>query len=191
MPRGSQVLLEYHDHIELDDREYQIVNSSRSYIKALKIIRSKEIFEEDKVEAVLPLLFIEPPHKPIEAVYAYFDLFTDKRKSVRGREPAFDIVQDADYIYAGFMQTYGIDIDEIDMPIEKFIALLKGLPTNTKLAEIIKIREMPVPEPTKFNAKQRADIIEAKAVFALESDNIAKGWQSFGRMIKEWAEHGR
>lgn len=183
------MLLDYHDHIELDGEIYRIKNSSTAYIKALKIIRSKDIFEEDKVDFVLPLLFEDIPDRKVEAIHAFFDLFSDK-KGKSNREPSFDIVQDAEYIFAGFMQTYGIDVDATDMRIEKFISLLKGLPQSTKLAEIIKIRTMPVPEPTKFNARQRADIIEAKAVFALENDNLAKGWRKFGSMIKGWAGNG-
>ena len=194
MPRGSQVLLEYHDHIELDGYGYGIRNNHRDYIVALKILRAKEILEEDKAQAVLPLLFSEPipKGKEVEAIEAYFELFvSDKRKS--NAPASFDIIQDADYIYAGFIQAYGIDLDseETELKVEQFIALIKGLPSTTKLGDIIRIRTMPVPEPTKFNAKQRADIIEAKATFALEGESLGKSWSNFGRAIKEWARHGK
>lgn len=188
------MLLEYHDSIELDGMCYGIINRHHNYIAAQRILRSKEILEEVKAEAVLPLLFSEeiPKGKEVQAIRAYLDLFTKESKKIAGH-PVFDIVQDSEYIYAGFMQAYGIDIDdpETNLKIEQFIALIKGLPSATKLAEVIKIREMPIPEPTKTNGRQRAAIIEAKAAFALEGEGVAKGWKSFGKTIKEWARHGK
>ena len=187
------MLLDYHDHIELDGVAYLIHNSHRNYITALKLIRSEKIFEEDKVELVLPLLFKDeiPKGKEVEAIQNYFNLFTEEHRPKRKGEPSFDIVQDADYIYAGFMQSYGMDLDNVDLKIEKFIALLKGLPTNTKLSDIIRIRTMPIPQRTKWNAQQIADIIEAKHEFALDNQGRIQGMGDFGKMIKEWARHGR
>ena len=186
------MLLEYHDHVEVGGCSILINNSHKAYIVALKILRSKDVFEEDKAEALLPLLFKEqvPQGLENEAIIAYFDLFAEKKKNGK-HEPTFDIVQDADYIFAGFMQVYGIDLDECDMKVEKFIALLKGLPSDTKLSEIIKIRTMEVPKATKYNAKQISDILIAKRDFALDNGNEITGMKSFGKFVKEWARHGR
>lgn len=183
------MLLERHDHIELDGKAYAIRNSSQAYITALRILRSEDILEEDKVQAVLPLLFPEdiPEGLEVQAVLAFFELFSEKRKG--DNKPSFDIVQDAEYIYAGFMQTYGIDLEDTDMAIERFIALLKGLPSDTRLADIIRIRTTPVPQRTKWNAQQIADIMKAKQEFAL--DRKDNGMGGFGKLIKEWARHGR
>ena len=183
------MLLEHHDHIELDGKGYAIRNSSQSYITALKVLRSEDILEEDKVQTVLPLLFSEdiPEGLEVQAVIAFFELFSEKRKG--DGKPSFDLVQDAEYIYAGFMQTYGIDLEDTDMAIERFIALLKGLPSGTRLADIIRIRTTPVPQRTKWNAQQVADIMKAKQEFAL--DRKDNGMGGFGRLIKEWARHGR
>ena len=185
------MLLEIHDHIEMDGVAYRIRNSHRNYITALKIIRSRDIFEEDKARAVLPLLFDDgiPEGKEVEAISAFFGLFADPRKPKTDRKPSMDIVQDAEYIYAGFMQTYHIDLDETDLTIERFIALLKGLPSDTRLAEISRIRTMEIPQRTKWNGRQIADIMSLKREYALESQDI--GFSSFGKLIKEWAEHGR
>ena len=184
------MLLERHDHIELDGVAYRIKNSHRSYITALKIIRSKDIFEEDKPRAVLPLLFEGeiPEGRETDAVIAFFSLFSDSKHKT-DRKPSMDIVQDADYIYAGFMQTYHIDLDETDLTIERFIALLKGLPSDTRLAEITRIRTMEIPQRTKFNGKQIADIMSLKREYAL-TDTQDNGFSSFGKLIKEWARHG-
>ena len=190
MHGNSQALLERHDRIELESGEYRINNNHKVYIHAVQIARSKDIFDDDKIEVLVPLLFVDeiPQGEEMQAVLAYFELFADKHASKE--RAVFDIVQDLDYIFAGFMQAYGIDLDETDLPIEKFVALLKGLPSDTRLADIIKIRTMKVPKPTKNNAEQINAIMKAKANFALKTENESP-WRGFAKVIKEWAEHGR
>lgn len=191
MPRNSQALLESHDRIVLGDDEYRINNSHKVYIRAVKIMRSKDIFDEDKIEVLVPLLFKDavPEELGFQAVDAFFNLFSSK-DGKSSEKASFDMIEDARYIYAGFMQTYHIDLEEKDMPIEKFVALLQGLPADTKLADIIRIRTMPIPKATKYNSEQINDILRAKAKFAL-NDGDDSPWSGFGKVIKEWARHGR
>lgn len=55
----------------------------------------------------------------------------------------YDIRYDGDYIYASFMQAYGIDLFDVqgELHWKKFNALLSGLPEGTKFMEVIKIRK--------------------------------------------------
>lgn len=55
----------------------------------------------------------------------------------------YDIRYDGDYIYASFLQAYGIDLFDVqgELHWRKFNALLSGLPEGTKLMEVIKIRK--------------------------------------------------
>lgn len=62
---------------------------------------------------------------------------TDKLEE--SSEKAVDYAIDADYIFAAFMERYGIDLVESDMHWYKFQALFKGL-HGTKLNEIIGYR---------------------------------------------------
>ncbi|MGT2800833.1 Gp15 family bacteriophage protein [Streptococcus marmotae] len=57
-------------------------------------------------------------------------------------KPLFNIKQDTDYIYASFLQAYGIDLIDVQGKLhwKKFNALLSGLPKDTKFAEVMKIR---------------------------------------------------
>ncbi|SFV40566.1 Gp15 family bacteriophage protein [Ligilactobacillus acidipiscis] len=56
---------------------------------------------------------------------------------------SFSYIQDAEMIYAGFMQQYGIDLVEEQgkMHWDKFKALLHGLTDKTLFKQIIQIRE--------------------------------------------------
>ncbi|GAB2022061.1 bacteriophage Gp15 family protein [Pseudolactococcus yaeyamensis] len=54
----------------------------------------------------------------------------------------YSLTYDGDYIFASFMQAYGIDLIEVQDTLhwQKFNALLSGLPDGTKFVEVIKIR---------------------------------------------------
>lgn len=51
-----------------------------------------------------------------------------------------DFVKDGEYIYASFMQAYGINLVEVDMHWHEFKALFNGLPDDCKIAKIMAYR---------------------------------------------------
>ncbi|VTS32618.1 phage protein [Streptococcus porcinus] len=64
------------------------------------------------------------------------------KSSSSDEKPIFSFKYDAEYIYASFMQAYKIDLIDVQNSLhwKKFNALLNGLPSNTKFAEVLKIR---------------------------------------------------
>lgn len=80
-----------------------------------------------------------------------------------------DFTQDAAAIYAAFRQAYGVDLlqEQGDMDWRVFMSLFHGLPENTKIREIMAIRSREIPAPTKYNAKEIAALMEAKAYYAI------------------------
>jgi len=75
-----------------------------------------------------------------------------------------DFEKDGDYIYASFMQAYKIDLIEEQgrLPWKKFLYLFNGLPADTKIKQIMRIRQMPVPEYNGKNSKEIQEINEKK-----------------------------
>lgn len=47
--------------------------------------------------------------------------------------------------------------------------MLQSIPNNTRIAEIMAIRGMEMPKPTKYNAEERARIGRLKSQFAIKS----------------------
>lgn len=83
--------------------------------------------------------------------------------------PILDFEEDGDYIYASFMQDYGIDLvkEQGRLPWKKFLYLFNGLSADTKIKQVMRIREMEVPEFNGKNAKQIQEINELKSYYAL------------------------
>lgn len=92
-----------------------------------------------------------------------------ERPRIRNQMWTFDFALDSEYIYASFMQEYGIDLMEMQGVLhwKKFIALFQGLSDKTKIREIMKIRGMEIPKPTKYNQKEIQNIVELKQYYAL------------------------
>ena len=65
--------------------------------------------------------------------------FPSKIAGLNDKQP-FDFEEDADLIYAGFMQQYGIDLQESDMHWWKFMILLENLGNGTRLQKVMEYR---------------------------------------------------
>lgn len=83
----------------------------------------------------------------VEDNHVEYDLAGNPMKTTasngKQEQAPYDIRYDGDYIYASFLQAYGIDLFDVqgELHWKKFNALLSGLPEGTKLMEVIKIRK--------------------------------------------------
>lgn len=95
----------------------------------------KSVFEEH-----ISLSDVKDNH--VEYDLAGNPMKTTASDDTKQRAP-YDIRYDGDYIYASFLQAYGIDLFDVQGKLhwKKFNALLSGLPEGTKLMEVIKIRK--------------------------------------------------
>ena len=93
--------------------------------------------------------------------------------------PILDFEEDGEYIYASFMQDYGVDLIDMQGKLSwrKFIALFDGLSEDTKIKRVMKIRGMELPAFTGKNQKQIQDILELKSYYALP---VRGGGEQYG-----------
>ena len=186
------MFLERKNYVVIGDDCYIFDYDFNKYIAANSLIKSEDVLLEDKLEAICELVFIDkvPEELRLEAVTEFLKTFNNGGGTGKA---VFDIDQDKEYIYAGFLQCYGIDLNNAHLSIEEFIALLKGLPDCTKFAEIVRIRTMEIPKPTKYNARERAGIIKAKRAVALKGSDseLITGLRSLGGFMKEWSNNGK
>ena len=112
------------------------------------------------------------------------ELFPNKGKE--GSDKTMDFEQDAGLIYAGFLQTYGIDLYEernrMDWRI--FLALVRGLPEQTEFSRVVKIRCTKIPKRTKSNSDYVDSLVEAKRSVALKEPEEDRK----KRMAQKWAK---
>ena len=169
----------YPDSVEYDGEEYRLDLSWDNVLRSIDVFSDPEISEEIQVETALDNLIVDRHPVSGKLLGAIFTLIFPK--SQKDSEPVIDFQQDADLILAAFRQAYGIDLKKSGMHWCEFSALLKGIPRNTRLAEIIDIRQRPIPKPTKYNAEERAALIQAKTQVAIKKENAAENalWKMY------------
>ena len=112
----------------------------------------------------------------VEDNHVEYDLAGNPMKTTtsngKQEQAPYDIRFDGDYIYASFLQAYGIDLFDVqgELHWKKFNALLSGLPEGTKLMEVIKIRKW---KPQKGDsAEYKEEMRRLQKDYALPNDVI-------------------
>lgn len=119
----------------------------------------------------------------VEDNHVEYDLAGNPMKTTasdKGQERApYDIRFDGDYIYASFLQAYGIDLFDIQGKLhwKKFNALLSGLPEGTKFMEVVKIRKW---KPQKGDsAEYKEEMRKLQKDYALPNEVIEEYEEEF------------
>lgn len=125
------------------------------------------IAEEDYVEvwnAVYDLYF-NPAHEE----FVEYDLEGNPMPKKKEKK-LLDLEKDAEYIYASFMQAYGMNLFEKQTKLHwfEFKALLNGLPEDTVMKQIIHIRGWKPGEHDSGEYKRNMEKLQA--YYSLEDD---------------------
>ena len=156
------------DKLVIDDEEFPLNLSFDNVLRLFEMWRDEDVPEfvkphfgiriltgetlEDFTVEEMSEVFNEVFEKHIslstvEDNHVEYDLAGNPMKTTasngKQEQAPYDIRYDGDYIYASFLQSYGIDLFDVqgELHWKKFNALLSGLPEGTKLMEVIKIRK--------------------------------------------------
>lgn len=154
------------DGVTVDGKFYKLDFSFRNVLRMIDILDDDTLMPEARAYNALHCLCKRPKNalKVLEAVKGL--LFKAPRK--KGGQRVTDWVQDAGLIRAAFRQAYGIDLYRDDLHWIEFTELLNAIPEGNRYSEIVGIRARPMPEPTKWNQKEREWLLQAKADYALD-----------------------
>lgn len=182
-------LTDYEDRTVLfRGREYRLDLSYDSVLNVQRMFREKRLDGTDMLVASLRILGI--PEKDIRQLdwqgrSGMLEQICQEKIAIRPRprigkqQKLFDFEDDGEYIYASFLQDYGMDLIEQQgrLPWQRFIALFQGLSDKTKIKEVMRIRGMELPAPDRNNQKEIQNLMELKAYYALgyREDNGKEG----------------
>lgn len=143
------------------------------------LYRETDLTDFEKIECALKMLVKNDWNlrlfSPVEKVALMTEIsrkFIQVKKRPKMKQnpvPALDFEEDGDYIYASFMQEYGIDLidQQGKLAWKKFLWLFNGLSPETKIKQVMRIRGMEIPKYTGKNVKQIQEIQELKSYYAL------------------------
>lgn len=182
------------EEVEHEGRTYRLDLSYAAFFAAADALQDERLAPALRLETALGILVKEPEPEPsVGLLEAILGLVRDDRRPKPAGPKTMDLTQDWDYICAAFQQAYGIDLyADKSIHILRFLALLRAIPKDTKLAEIISIRAAEIPAPNKHNQKQIAELTRLKALYALrgDGDSLQEGWAKLFRMLEARAKHG-
>lgn len=184
------------DVIIVRGRKFRLTLQAGRVLRALKSVSDQELIPEVRIgEACKDLVRGRVPQRMRpDVVKAAFDCANyDKFARPHTGPKVLDFEQDEGYIHAAFAQAYGIDLDvELDrMHWRKFVALVHGLPDNTRIAQIMEIRARPMPKPTRYNAEERRQLAKLKMEYALRgqtSEDVADGLRTLAGALAAQAK---
>lgn len=178
------------DYVTINDEEHPIYMAFDNVMSALETFNDKELSESDRLYIFLGIMLHDYDQELISTLD--FETRVDVGKQIidqinsepienqpvdlegnpmpqpkRDGEQLISFLFDAKYIYAAFMQAYGIDLIEQQGSLHwsKFSALLNALPDNTLMRQIIDIRKTDLSEIKDKDEKKR--IKKLKQQFSL------------------------
>lgn len=136
--------------LNVDGTECPINPGFRTVLRCYEIQGEKTELSEDELLKMLLMFYRKQKlfsEGHINQMFWFFSCGREKKKKsfprkiagINSKQP-FDFAEDADLIYAGFLQQYGIDLQEEDMHWWKFMILLENLGADTRLSRIMEYR---------------------------------------------------
>lgn len=157
--------------VEYLGREYPFNASFDRILEAFSMYKAPEYTPAQKLDYVTYLLLGDDAPRDPYLIDAIFKSLTAGEKGGKGPR-VLDFEQDADAIFASFLQVYGIDLQQARGKMHwcAFSAALKGLLQGPRcpLSELVWIRTCPVPKPNKSNHNEIQALMRAKAACRLK-----------------------
>lgn len=150
--------------------EYSIHADFRTVLRCFEIQGQKQELSESELLDMLKLFYntnqLTATEDHVNKMFWFFSCGREKEKKkfprkiagINDKQP-FDFKEDADLIYAGFMQQYGIDLQESNMHWWKFMILLENLGSGTRLQKVMEYRT--VDTNNKDMSKKEKDFYKA------------------------------
>lgn len=185
------------DKIKVNDKEFKINIAFDVVLRVLDLLQEPRLYDALKLRIALQLFFgkntelLELPFEEQATIFhQVFSRYVKQEEQkvtydLQGnplpdydadKKAYYSLKADASYIYASFMQAYGIDLLEEQGKLHwfKFQALLSGLPEDTKFRQVVAIRMWEKPSKSK-NAHEN-QMRKLQKIYALPEE--VAPWQT-------------
>ena len=181
-------------------KDYPINTDFRVGFRLEEIMRSSSISGEEKIEKMLRAYYpVLPPdiNSAVEKALWFYRCGDvqpkreEKKERYRGRRQknvtAYSFCQDAPYIYAAFLEQYGVDLCDIEyMHWWKFCAMFESLNDETQMSKIIYYRRV---STSGMSKEKRFFINEMKKRYRLLDDTDVNGRITLEQRNMRWREY--
>lgn len=153
--------------------EVDIKTDTLTALQCLSMLDNDDIPDSVRISCVIETILADGEEIPPDLYLDAFSAILDYLKGfpveggTKSREPVFSYSQDHAYVVAGFRQAYGMSLEDIHKTHWwEFQALLSGLPEDTRLSQIMRIRSMEI-DP-KASPAEKLRIQKAKSLLRIK-----------------------
>jgi len=172
------------DEIEIEGKIYPLDLAFDTVLRFFDLMDDETFFDHEKINIAFKMFVdtddefdFNTKYRAVKTIVETFIIRDESNDSDDGgtSKQLYDLKQDAEYIYASFLQEYGIDLIDQQGKLrwEKFLALLSGLRDNTRFKEIVGIRAAELPRG-KGMEEERKRLRKLKRIYALKKDQKTK-----------------
>lgn len=160
--------------VEIDGAEYRINSDFRISILFELLMQDDEVGKRQKLVQGLQLYYPEIPHNVTMAVDKMIWFYRCGKETGNGghgsgsgrAKQIYSFEYDDDYIYAAFLEQYGIDLQDIEeLHWWKFRALFRGLSEDTEFVKIMGYRSVKI--TSEMSKEQREFYKKMQSIHAL------------------------
>lgn len=160
--------------VTIDDIEYDINTDFRISAMFELMMQDSSLTDHEKLEMALGLYYTEIPHDPIKAIdqalWFYSCGKTDDTQATSsvggGTSRIYSFEHDSEYIYAAFLDQYGIDLQDVEhLHWWKFRAMFKGLKEDNLISKIMGYRAIKIND--NMTDAEKKHYREMKRIYAL------------------------
>lgn len=160
--------------VEIDGAEYRINSDFRISILFELLMQDDEVGKRQKLIQGLKLYYPEIPHNVTMAVDKMIWFYRCGKETESGghgsgsgrAKQIYSFEHDDDYIYAAFLEQYGIDLQDVEeLHWWKFRALFRGLSEDTEFVKIMGYRSVKI--TSKMSKEQREFYKKMQSIHAL------------------------
>lgn len=160
--------------VDIDGIEYRINSDFRISILFELLMQDDEVGKRQKLIQGLKLYYPEIPQNMTEAVEKMIWFYRCGKETESGghgsgsgrAKQIYSFEHDDDYIYAAFLEQYGIDLQDVEeLHWWKFRALFRGLSEDTEFVKIMGYRSVKI--TSKMSKEQREFYKKMQSIHAL------------------------
>lgn len=185
----TNVILDFlPDTIVVDGKEIELFTDFRDWLQFNRLLNQKEITDEEVKEAFDCVIKKYVHVDPLNLIKGLMDFMNEKEKveidetkPIKMKDlmaekeedaepigqPVLDYDYDSNYIYAAFLQQYGIDLRNAEMHWYEFKALFSGLTEKCKIVEIIGYRSISDSSYSQMSKEERKRVKRMQKIYQL------------------------
>lgn len=155
------------ESVVIGDKDFAIRTDFRACLKTIMAFEDPELTPQEKASILLSNLYLEMPSDTAQAM-AQANLFLNGGKvSEEEGKPSprvYSFSKDANFIFAAFRQTHGIDLQKTTLHWWEFLALFMDLGSETTFCQLVSLRKRvktgKATKEEKRAAREMSDLID-------------------------------